>query len=70
MTEIQQRLPFSVPEGILTYTPVYSNLAIILAEHDLIYHWLKLQNAKRNQKILHTYIQHCLNSKVKMLFPH
>lgn len=54
MTEIQQRLPFSVPEGILTYTPVYSNLTIILAEHDLIYHWLKLQNAKRNQKILHT----------------
>lgn len=65
MTLKSSKLSFPVSEGTLIYTPAYSKLAIMLPALSLI----KVTKCNKKPKILHAYTQHCLNSKVKVLFP-
>lgn len=64
-----KKLPFSVSEGTLTFTPVYSKLEIMLLPALTSIKVTKCKK-KKKPKPLHTYTQHCLNSKFKVFFLH
>lgn len=49
--KFSKKLPFTVPEGVLIYTPVYSKLAVMLAKHSLLYHLVKVIKCKKNTSI-------------------